>query len=290
MWGTKYFEALKILLQSCKLKQLKSDLLIERQLLGYWSDSSQTSNEPTKCVNIRNIDPVTVSVLNDKLEVIDSVEYSRAFYELYEGAILMHRGKQYRVMNLDLRTNAATTSQVKVSYYTSGKNETQINIMKPIEVEGIFKYGIVQVISRINGFYKHKIGTGEIFEECMCSLPPIEYETSAFWIDLPMSSKRELERKNICAHEAIHAVNHLLVGLSSMIGQFDPKDIDTEHVVASGTQDHPFRLMIYDKRPGGLGSCTALYTCRNVVIQTAFQLIADCQCECGCPACVLDKR
>ena len=51
--------------------------------------------------------------------VIDSLGYSRAFYELFEGAIYMHRAKQFLVHKLDLGTKRALSKPVKVGYYTA---------------------------------------------------------------------------------------------------------------------------------------------------------------------------
>ena len=51
--------------------------------------------------------------------VIDSLGYSRAFYELFEGAIYMHRAKQYLVHQLDLSSKRALSRPVRVGYYTT---------------------------------------------------------------------------------------------------------------------------------------------------------------------------
>ncbi len=45
--------------------------------------------------------------------------YSRAFYELFEGAIYMHRADQYLVKKLDLIRHKAYCTPTKVDYHTS---------------------------------------------------------------------------------------------------------------------------------------------------------------------------
>lgn len=293
IWGAKYDAVIKLLVDSFRIQKLKSVPGCDNSsapLYRFWSSGSYAINEAAKEVNLRNIDPVTISVLDERNEIMDSVEYSRAFFELYDGAIVLQRGKQYQVIKLDLASNSAFTRPVRVPYYTSGKNETQINVVKCIDTDRIFTYGIVQVVAKVNGFYKRRFGTGEIFEEGVCSLPPLEYETTGIWIDLPLSVKSRIEAAGCCPLEAIHACNHILVGISPLLGQCDPRDIGTEHVVLVGAREHPFRIMIFDKRPGGLGSCAAIFTYRKHVLTSAISLLGNCLCRDGCPSCILEKR
>ena len=69
--------------------------------------------------NIRMIDPVTIQVVDTTLDeatggrIIDSIGYSRAFYELFEGAVYLHQAKQYLVQKLDLCQSRALVKPVK---------------------------------------------------------------------------------------------------------------------------------------------------------------------------------
>jgi len=68
-------------------------------------------------------------------DVIDHVGYSRAFFELFEGAIYMHQARQYLVVSLDLEKHKAMVRPVRVGYYTASRNHTDVNIVS-IYVEG----------------------------------------------------------------------------------------------------------------------------------------------------------
>jgi ATP-dependent helicase YprA (DUF1998 family) len=63
--------------------------------------------------------------------------------------------------------------------------------------------------------------SNEIIEKCECSLPPLEYETVAFWIDLPLSVKKALEEEGLCPMECIHGANHVLESLCPFFAQCD---------------------------------------------------------------------
>lgn len=102
--------------------------------------------------------------LSRENEVIDHVGYTRAFFELFEGAIYMHQvspprpcirnlfppvspfhpssrdiaswftgwqARQYLVVRLDIEKHKAMVRPVRVGYYTSSRNHTDVNIVRP---------------------------------------------------------------------------------------------------------------------------------------------------------------
>ena len=126
-------------------------------------------------------------------------------------------------------------------------NTTTINIINQIETDGIVHCGMVQVVASVYGFNKRAMYTDEVFEKCECSLPPMEYETCAFWIDLPVAIKRKLELDGFGVSACMHTANHVLVSISNIYAQCDVNDIATEHDTPSNTRSHPFRVMLYGK-------------------------------------------
>ena len=84
-----------------------------------------------------------------------------------------------------------------------------------------------------------------------CSLPPLEYETCAFWIDLPLHVKRALEAEGLCPFSSMHAANHALLAVAPLYAQCDATDIATEHAINRSALLQPFRLMV--------GLCTCLF-------------------------------
>jgi hypothetical protein len=110
--------------------------------------------KPTRDLSLRLVDPVTVLVVDDSQGgvVIDSLGYSRAFYELFEGAIYMHRAQQYIVLKLDLATHKAHCRPTRVDYYTSCRNKTTVIILNILDSVGHFKVGSVTVIDTVSIF------------------------------------------------------------------------------------------------------------------------------------------
>jgi DEAD/DEAH box helicase domain-containing protein len=197
LWGEKYLETATSLLETKDLiataaytqcSSSKSDPFYVHPSLPLWRmhPLHRLGSNPTKDVSLRLIDPVTINVMDMSVGgggvVIDSLGYSRAFYELFEGAIYMHRAQQFLVRQLDLQSKRALSIPVKVGYYTACRNRTDINVLKVYEDSGLFKTGTVQVVCSVYGYAKIWLGTGEVFEEGECSLPNLEFETTALWI------------------------------------------------------------------------------------------------------------
>lgn len=124
----------------------------------------------------------------------------------------------------------------------------------------------------------------------MCSLPQLSYDTQAFWFDLPLHIKRSIDENGMNTAGAIHGVNHILLVLAQVYCQCDSADLETEHLPQTSALSQPFRVLIYDKRPGGLGLCRMLYDCRHKLLQGVHDMLRDCDCESGCPTCVLSSR
>ena len=61
--------------------------------------------QPYKNVSLRTIDPISFKLVDDGVDpgptkqdnVMDTIPYSRAFFEVYPGAIYMHQSKTYLI-------------------------------------------------------------------------------------------------------------------------------------------------------------------------------------------------
>ena len=185
LWGMNYTEALTHLVETRKVLPVSIDQHYRTSNSSSRRNSSNSSNSNSgsiintlwrianqsmdllKIIGLRMIDPVSISIVDDSRGglIIDTIGYSRAFFELYEGAIYMHRAVQYLVIKLDLPACSAHTIPVRVKYYTSASNKTLVNVIKEIDSESIYHHGDVQVVCNVYGFVKHNIGNGAVFEK-----------------------------------------------------------------------------------------------------------------------------
>ena len=63
---------------------------------------------PSRGVNIRSIDNVTITVLHSETRMpIDTIEQFRSYWEVHPGAIYMNQGTQFTIIKLDLDQHIA---------------------------------------------------------------------------------------------------------------------------------------------------------------------------------------
>ena len=82
---------------------------------GGWAAASHAADH-ARAVSLRVVDPVTFSVKCGGA-VVDEVPYSRAFYELYEGAVYLIQAAPHLVTRLDVMTHEATVKRLGACDY-----------------------------------------------------------------------------------------------------------------------------------------------------------------------------
>ena len=162
--------------------------------------------------------------------------------------------------------------------------------------------GAVQILSTVNGYNKYLLSTGRVIEEGSCSLPPLEYETTAFWIDFPERISFQLRKKGHVVAACTHAANHAILLIAQLIAQCDTTDVGCPHISSHASGVETSRVLIYDKRPGGMGIAETLYKNKLNVLEQAKSLCLCTNCHTsspsssssssfvnnGCTACLLD--
>ncbi|CAM9481571.1 unnamed protein product [Discosporangium mesarthrocarpum] len=223
-------------------------------------------------------------------EVIDHVEYSRAFFSLFEGAIYLHQARQYMVTKLDLQAIVAHVRPVKVSYYTASCNSVDVNVTKRLEMsdDNFAHTGFVDVVSTVRGYLKIRTNTGRTFERGQCSLPSLQYATRAFWVDIGMGLRQAVEDKRLDFKGGVHALAHALLAVIPLFLMCDKDDVDCEHERLHQQRPRPSRVLIFDKRPGGTGVSDAMFGCHRGVLSKALELLEGCPCQDGCLTCIHD--
>lgn len=53
------------------------------------------------------------------------------------------------------------------------------------------------MIATVYGFVKKQMGTGRTIEKGECSLPPLQYATRAFWLDVGITAKNRVEAEGL---------------------------------------------------------------------------------------------
>lgn len=69
------------------------------------------------------------------------------------------------------------------------------NQFRPLPMSHPIHRGCVDVVCTVYGFVKKQMGTGRTLERGECSLPPLQYATRAFWLDVGVTARRRVQEE-----------------------------------------------------------------------------------------------
>ena len=117
--------------------------------------------------------------------VLGTVERSRAYSTVHDGAVYLHLGEQHLVRRLDVDARTALVSPATVDWYTQAKKETATEIVEPFRSEhrlGLeLFFGSVSVTERVIAYQRKSISGGDTLETIPLDLPETSFETEAVW-------------------------------------------------------------------------------------------------------------
>ncbi|KAJ6883149.1 hypothetical protein NC651_029424 [Populus alba x Populus x berolinensis] len=196
---------------------------------------------PSRGISIRAIESTRYRVIDmQRNEVLEEIEESKAFFQIYEGAVYMHQGKTYMVKELDISEKIALCYEANLHYYTKTRDYTDIDVLggdiliTDIAIVGNAKRGnmpihqgpsrtslqeqqlkhfLVKVTTTWFGFYCIQRGSNKVLDTFDLLLPKYSYESQAVWIPVPQSIKKLVEEKQFSFRAGLHAASHALLNV-----------------------------------------------------------------------------
>ncbi len=87
------------------------------------------------------------------------------------------------------------------------------------------------------------------------------------------------------ARSALAGLAYVLRNLAPLYLMCDPGDIEVSAETRNPLTSAP-TVVIYERVPAGVGFSQRLFELRDELLQAALELVVDCRCRDGCPACV----
>ena len=187
----------------------------------------------------------------------------------------------------------AHAHRTQVQYYTSPRDHAEIHVLGRFESKPLYSgrsvahFGPIKVVRTIYGYSKIWFRSGKVFEKREFTLPALEFETVALWIDVPTSLRERMDQAGLDWRGGLHGANHVLTRLSSCLVICHDTSVATEHIREKSDKPQPLRLLVYDATPGGTGVTSEAFEKLDLLLEKA-RVVLDCECESGCTACVLD--
>ena len=250
---------------------------------------------PAEGVNIRSAssDRYTVVDVSQGNREMETVEAAVAFFQIHPGAIYLHQGESFLVIELDIPSRTAHTRPVDADYYTQTKDTTDLSISKVnLEKEALgvkVHLGEVTVTTTVVSFRKRRQFTEEIIGEEPLDLPSQTFPTVALWFDIPSHVIPRLATRGLDLAGGLHATEHAAIALLPLFALCDRNDIG-----GLSTPAHPdtgnAQVFIYDAYPGGIGIAEKGFELIEQLWQATLKAISECPCESGCPSCIQSPK
>ncbi|XP_059640822.1 uncharacterized protein LOC132282982 isoform X2 [Cornus florida] len=255
---------------------------------------------PSHGVNIRAIETERYKVIDkQKNEVLEEIEESKAFFQVYEGAVYMHQGKTYLVKDLDISSKIALCQKADLKYYTKTRDYTDVHVIGgdiayPARISDIqfprttAHANSCKVTTTWFGFRRIWRGSNQVFDTVELSLPNYSYESQAAWIRVPQSIKTAVENKKLSFRAGLHAAGHALLNVVPLHIICNSSDLASECANPHDTRYVPERILLYDQHPGGTGISAQVQPLFTKLLTAALELLISCCCsgDTGCPNCV----
>jgi len=225
--------------------------------------------------------------IEEKGRVLETVDLGQACREAHPGAVILHQGEKYLVARWDHEHHRILADAADVEYYTRPNQQTTVTIVKdsaskPIH-GALLHFGEVEVSETYSG-YRKIIRQTTIGSEPL-TLPPITFTTTALWMVIDQEIIAKISNETCDIPGTLHGAEHALIAMTPFFVLCDRWDLGglstaIDHQTKSAT------IYIYDGYEGGVGLAERAYELFGEISRIAANLVAECRCELGCPACI----
>ncbi len=245
-------------------------------------------------VDLRNAGgaPITI-VAAETGQVIGTVDRARATSTVHPGAIYLHQGESFRVLDLDLESGDALVEPANGDEYTQPRRDIDIQVMEADRWDELPRsgrwLGRVAVSEQVIGYERRRVGSGELLGFEHLDLPPANLTTVAYWYTLSPELLADASLDQRAVPGAAHAAEHAQIGLLPLIAMCDRWDIG-----GLSTAWHPdtgmATIFVYDGYQGGAGIAERGYQLAAQHLTATRDTVRVCPCETGCPSCVQSPK
>ncbi|RMF72146.1 MAG: DEAD/DEAH box helicase, partial [Acidobacteria bacterium] len=223
-----------------------------------------------------------------------SLDASRLWFEAHPGAIYLHAGRTWRIVDHVPDERVVLAEPAEVDYYTQVYARKETEILDTLERRRLgpaeLAFGRLRVTTWIEAYGRRRLfGQEEISRHPLEDVPPQQLETVGFWIAFPDGTVETLVAEEFHPVGALHALEHAAIALFPLLAICDRWDLGGISYARHAQQDRAL-VFVYDGVPGGVGLARTGYARAEELLERTARLLADCDCEDGCPACVISPR
>lgn len=248
---------------------------------------------PGRRLGLRSGAGTEVKIVRTDGSLIGTVDAARACAAVHGGAVYLHRGQSYRVLELDLDGLEAVVEVDDGDTYTQAREITDISVIGVDQQCAVGRselfLGAVEVRSQVVGYQRKDVRTRKIVANEPLELPPQELVTRAFWYVVTPELLADAAVDADALPGTLHAAEHAAIGLLPLFTICDRWDVGGVSTALHRDTGLP-TVFIYDGYPGGAGIAELGFASSDRHLQATLDLLQACGCSFGCPSCVQSPK
>jgi DEAD/DEAH box helicase domain-containing protein len=226
--------------------------------------------------------------------VVGDADEPRVYRQNHPGAIYLHQGRTFDVVELDLDQRVAGVRDATgVDHTTRATTATDVRVLGVTEQRDLgpvrVAFGRTRVTEEVTGYDVLEPTSRRVLDHVELDLPPTRLTTVAVWWSLTRDALTAARIDPQRARRQQHAAEHAAIGLLPLIALCDRWDLG-----GLSTTDHPDTgeptVFIYDGIPGGAGLTERSYRRLEEHLTATREAITSCRCRDGCPSCVQSPK
>ncbi|GAB2540256.1 DEAD/DEAH box helicase [Brachybacterium huguangmaarense] len=236
---------------------------------------------------VRIIDGATGALLG-------TVDAASAHTQVHDGAVYIHQGTSFVVDHLDVERAVAFVHREDPLHSTHPESASTIRIRQTDSstdwAGGVrLCFGTVDVTEQVTGYQVRDVFTQAVLGHHPLDLPPRTLTTKAVWFEIPAALA---EGAGIADEElpgALHAAEHAAISMLPLLATCDRWDIGGVSTALHEDTGVP-TIFVYDGAAGGAGFAERGAARAASWVRATADMIAECGCADGCPACVVSPK
>ena len=230
---------------------------------------------------------------DDQDQLIGTVESARAANLVHPGAVYLHRGQPWKVVDLDLDRRLALVEPDDGGTWTQARSQIDIEVLDTAEAKDVGRsrlhLGQVRVTTQVVGYQLKELGTRTVLATEELDLPPQELVTTSIWYEWTDEAIRAAGIRPFVLPGALHAAEHAAIGILPLFTICDRWDVGGVSIAEAPHSGLP-SVFIYDGYPGGAGIADLAFAAADRHLEATAEVLDDCDCVTGCPSCVQSPK
>ena len=249
---------------------------------------------PSREIGLRSGTASEIKILDHHTErLIGTVDEARAYTAVHTGAIYLHRGQSFEVVDLDLHDKQARVVECDNTTYTQARSDIDIRVVRTLESRRVGRstlhLGEVEVATSVLGYQLRDTFSRKILANESLDLPEQRLVTRAFWYVVDSDVIDEVVADGGDPAGTLHAAEHAGIGmlpLFTICDRWDVGGVSTVHHDDTGGAT----IFIYDGYPGGAGIAELGWEAADAHLLATLEAVSSCGCSDGCPSCVQSPK